>query len=639
MENRSLDNIIKSSLEDFEVEYTTKDWAFMEDMLNAEEVTPVDETAKSKLHNLEVPLDATAWLAMESVLDSLEVDGIDDVAQSALEDFEVPYNPDDWLSMEQKIDAEIPDSIDELAKTALNDFEVPFLPIHWAIMDNQLDDAGFPHEIDEAAKAALHKYESTQPSDWAALESSLMEEENVRRQLILTKSIELVLFVFAIWTIGNFLPFSHKSSAVSTTPSKETVQQKNTTAAPQANNNTDSKVDESTLLNFSSLTESGNDLSVEYKANVPTNLSIDNHSTTEPKNSSVIFKIENSALPFIQKIEADESNMTKEKASTAQPLATLSADEFLKSEKDNFKLSLSDNLEVIAANSFDSNINLNDAQVVSDELVTYGKDKKGPVLTLKADKSQSTNTLIVASFVETKTPKLVIGIPEDLESEINSTYITPPFHIKSSISTQRAAFIEEDKNHSAVGYATNLGIDYAISDKLEFSTGFAYNSKSYSYRALTPFVNANHPQVVDISRNVKLDILQIPLRLNWNIKKNKKTRLYTLAGITPGLIMKEDTRNLHSSLINDVTAATYRNILEDDGDNNFASTVEVKSTNDKISARTFLTADVGIGLEYKTNTRFSFFIEPLFQRSIGGVGDNDEKYKNYSLALGSRVTL
>jgi len=61
--------------------------------------------------------------------------------------------------------------------------------------------------------------------------------------------------------------------------------------------------------------------------------------------------------------------------------------------------------------------------------------------------------------------------------------------------------------------------------------------------------------------------------------------------------------------------------------------------NGEISTNTFITADIGVGLEYQATPRLSFFIEPLFQRSVRKIGVDEEDYQNYALSLGSRVIL
>jgi hypothetical protein len=72
---------------------------------------------------------------------------------------------------------------------------------------------------------------------------------------------------------------------------------------------------------------------------------------------------------------------------------------------------------------------------------------------------------------------------------------------------------------------------------------------------------------------------------------------------------------------------------------NRSSLAEGILQNGEINTSAFVTADMGLGLEYQASRRFSFFIEPLFQRSINKIGRNKETYKNYSLALGSRIIL
>ena len=56
-------------------------------------------------------------------------------------------------------------------------------------------------------------------------------------------------------------------------------------------------------------------------------------------------------------------------------------------------------------------------------------------------------------------------------------------------------------------------------------------------------------------------------------------------------------------------------------------------------AYSFITADLGLGLEYQTNSRYSFFIEPMFQHSLTRIGTDEESYQNYGLSLGSRIIL
>lgn len=602
MEDKSLDTFIKQSLEDFKVDIP-HDWAFMEEMLDAEIATPLDETAKSQLHDMEVPFDASSWLAMESALDELdEGDGVDDVAKNALEDFQIQYNPADWAIMGAILDAEMPNEIDDLAKSALENYAVPFVAMDWEMMDEALDDAGFPHEIDAAAKAALRQFESAMPADWAAMESALVEAEQVRRQLIITKSIELLLFVFAIWTIGNFLPFKQKSSNSIVYPIENVIENKDSKALdevaieanqPQANENTAAPIQNSSIFNQSIgntaaksiQTESGNGLKSNsgFELNLP-----------------IINKNNNTVPPT-------ENNGETEVATANKPIATLE-------------------------NKADEEI-----------LVTY-PNKKGKVFNANNTTSEPIATIDDATFLDTKS----FTIKEDDTKAVQiqdyslakaSFY---PLRLKSFVSPQYATFTNRDasygKQKMASGISVGLGVDYAVSNKLEITSGVVYNKKSYTHREQALFSNAYNQFTLSSIQDVKLDIIQVPVRMNYNIKKDDRIRLYAITGATAGLIMKVVKNTQASSLANGVFNLRDKGSVEALADQT-ASGAGILPITSSVSSNTFITADVGLGLEYQTSGRYSFFIEPMFQQGLTRVGTDREVYQNYGLSLGSRIIL
>lgn len=527
MENRSLDDIIKSSLENFEPEQYAHDWAFMESLLDKRENTSTDEVNDT-------------------------------------------------------------DEIDKIAKAALQEYTVPFVATDWAMMDAQLDDAGFPHEVDQAARKALQDFE-TAPADWKLMEASLSEIEQVRRHLIITKSIEVVLFIFAIWTIGNFLTFNTKSSNQKDFPIVKVEQER-------------------------SILESKDD----------NNADVDNHSTPNDISGN------NSAINTIQdEVRNTQNNFFFQKNAAFRKSKTYPTMPKIFGEPIIGNSNSTINTEVVTPNITDT---------TSTEPIAM-KSKENS-FDSKSYGKRTGRKQVLASFIEQKASKIFFKNAENPTLHLYASRTGGPFHLKASVSTQHAQILENDRNHFAVGLAKGIGVDYAISDKIELSTGFVYNTMGYTYKELEPFVNASSPKIVEISRNVQLDILQIPFRINFNFKKDKKTRLYAIAGVTPGLIIKEDTKDADASLISDVTPATYRTILEEHRNTYAFSSTEIGNTNSSsISARAFATIDLGIGLEYKSHKRLSFFIEPLFQRSIKNIGNQEESYKNYALVVGSRVAL
>jgi hypothetical protein len=612
MENKSLDTFIKQSLENFEVDIP-QDWAFMENMLNAEESTPVDETAKSRLHDMEVPFDASSWLVMKSALDDLDdVNDIDNAAKAALEDFQVQYNPADWAVMQVILDAEMPNEIDALAKSALENYAIPFVAADWEMMDEALDDADFPHEVDEAAKAALRQFETAMPSGWAAMESVLVEAEQVRRQLIITKSIELFLFIFAIWTIGNFLPFKQKSSDSIIYPIENVMNNKNNDNSKniaieknqaQANENSMPAIHNLSIFNPSSENSFDNQSSG--------NTGSINPSITPKSNSSFELNLPIINTNKINTVPPTENNGKTKFATVKKPIATLETKE------------------------------------TEEILVTY-PNKKGKIFNTNNSTSSSANEAIAsienANFLDAKSFDVAYNnstetLFQDYSLVKESFY---PLRMKGFVSPQYATFTKNNTNYSkqktASGISAGLGIDYAISNKFELSSGITYNHKAYTQREQEVFANSYNQFTLNSIQNIKLEIIQVPLRMNYNIKKDDRIRLYGITGITAGVIMKVVKSTQAASLANGVFN------LRDKGTDTM-STADATSSNSGIlqsgsmSTSSFITADVGLGLEYQTNSRYSFFIEPMFQHSLTRIGTDEESYQNYGLSLGSRIIL
>lgn len=613
MEDKSLDTFIKQSLENFEVDIP-QDWAFMEDMLDAEESTPVDETAKSQLQDMEVPFDASSWLAMESALDELDnVNDVDETAKAALEDFQVEYNPADWATMGAMLDAEMPDEIDDLAKSALENYAVPFVAMDWEMMDEALDDANFPHEIDEAAKAALRQFETAMPSDWAAMESALVEAEQVRRQLIITKSIELFLFVFAIWTIGNFLPFKQKSSNTIIYPIENVMDNEHNDNndklenvvveenQPQANESSTPAIQNLSIFNQSS----------EYNFDNQASGNTGNVNSSMPKKSNSSFELN---LPIIN----------TNKINTVPPTENQGKTEVATADKPIATLEMKESEEV---------------------LVTY-PNRKGKSFNANNSTNNSANETIAsidnANFLDTKS----FDVDYDNSTKTlfkDYTLVKESFYrlrMKGFVSPQYATFTNNNANYgrqkTASGISAGLGVDYTISNKFEITSGITYNHKSYTYREQELFSNAYNQFTLSSIQDVKLGIIQVPVRMNYNLKKDDRIRLYAITGITAGVITKIVKSTQAASLANSVFNLRDKGAeaLSADADNN-SGILQSGSMN----SSSFITADAGLGLEYQTSGRYSFFIEPMFQHSLTKIGADEESYQNYGLSLGSRIIL
>ncbi len=605
MENRSIDIIIKQSLEDFEVNVTPKDWAFMEELLEAEEVTDLDEVAKAKLQSMEVPFDVGSWLTMEAALDDLDVDSIDVTVKEALKNFKMPYNPSDWAIMEAALESDVLNDIDELAKTALENYTVPFSLMDWEMMDEYLDEAGFPHEVDQAAKAALKQYESAMPSNWKAMETALIESEKVHRQLIITKSIELFLFVFAIWTLGNFLPFKQKTSNTIIFPIENSINKNinkniNKTTKPQAEVNVLPSVQQiSSIGNEENSNEALQNTSI--LRNTPAKQqAVRRHLFENTIENVVKNSIKNAIENTNEGNPPSDSNKNTEVApSGIQPMATLIT------------------------------------KPLEEQLVTFPNKKGSPFKT----NTEEMNLENSWTYLDTKTLTLDAELENLPTTSVTNDYHYYPLRFKLGVSPQYAIVTNNNSylnnRKIATGFATNVGIDYAISKDIEISSGIIYNKKSYTQQQQQLFSNSYNQYTLNSIQNVKLDIIQVPIRLNYNMKKNDKTRLYAITGVTAGLIMKVMKETKAASLANGILNFHTTN---DDLTTEALATPGILQSGE-ISTSSFITVDIGLGLEHQVNNRLSFFIEPMYQNSAEKIGTTKDAYQNYSLSMGSRIIL
>jgi len=448
----------------------------------------------------------------------------------------------------------------------------------------ELDDLGFPNETDEAAKSALNNYETAMPSNWAAMETALSSAEQMRRQLIITKSIEVFLFVFAIWTLSNFLPFNNENSTAIANTVEKVESSENQT---ETNSNV---IDVATINTL----ENGNIESTNNSINA-----IENSNNTSKTFENKGSKFDINFLPNTNIITPPLKGTEELPTSTTvdKPIA---------------------NLNTIP---------------LEEQLVTYPNGKGAAFGSAKSN--QNINQAV---FLDTK--QLLLANNDLLpSSNLNTDYKKDELRIRLAAAPQYAFFSNDESlnNRKIVsGFSSNVGIDYSVSDKVELSSGVTYNRQAYVQQQQQEFTNASNQFTLNSVKDVAMEIIQIPVHVNYNVIKNDKTRLYVTGGATAGLIMKVDNSTQQVSLANSVTN------LNADATAAYSSPTfqsEGALQNGEISTNTFITADIGVGLEYQATPRLSFFIEPLFQRSVRKIGVDEEDYQNYALSLGSRVIL
>lgn len=137
----------------------------------------------------------------------------DKLIQQKLKDFQVGYKPADWdkFAAGELINAD-PDSssFDKLLKDKIIQHKVPYQAAHWTSFEHRLDASlhdNYAEELDLFVQGALHQYSvGYDPNSWNILEQKMVERRQYLRRLMLTKSTEAAIIIFALFTFFRFFP-------------------------------------------------------------------------------------------------------------------------------------------------------------------------------------------------------------------------------------------------------------------------------------------------------------------------------------------------------------------------------------------------------------------------------------------------
>lgn len=211
--------------------------------------------------------------------------------------------------------------------------------------------------------------------------------------------------------------------------------------------------------------------------------------------------------------------------------------------------------------------------------------------------------------------------------------------------------------HGALGYGGGLSLSFDFG-QVEIETGLIYAAKSYLPRSpIEKYGNLDNGIVTESFDVFDLDILQIPFNVQFTLNHSNKWRLYTLTGAS----------------LNTVIQANYKSEVEIDYSSSnlgFAAfggaaggrpVRDLRNSNSEIfkakelpngwfeggsfSRNSFLSLNVGAGLERAFNPRWSLFVEPSFNYHIfsfdqvKNIGPNNDRINGLMLKTGAKVNL
>ncbi|MCC6724130.1 MAG: hypothetical protein IT258_06430 [Saprospiraceae bacterium] len=578
----------------------------------------LDGQIKQALENLQAKYDGLSWEVFEQRLEQSDSDtspngadaagagpSFDEVIAGKLGPIEVPITACDWSLMEKMIEA------DETAEVIENE----------AFVDNLLTEKLENFQV------------AYQPQHWQMMANRLEEEFFVRYHILRCKIAETALMAFILFTIARFAPALQGTM--------------DNPAAPALPSATWPTAPASTPF-------------------LPQNIS--------PTGSQT--------APIAQAQTAKKSSITVFNG----PLATIRAARFSKGKAAGNVGLIASTDETFGGGNFPSIKlpqlgfkSLKSSQLPS-SLLENILEKRFLRASLRTPGMDNRNTLMLASldgFVEK--PKYAWEVPQLLPKGafFNKDWA---FRISAFTTTDVAFVLTPPTKFSmydtliSAGYDTTLASGYGggiavhfKKHKWEVQTGATYSFKRFMPNTPAVFVETVNyilRREEEEFEGVQLNVLQIPVNVNYHFKDQGKWRVYGSVGAAGHLIATTSNQGKEYA---SPTSATFAilppstNATAPSGKEiatvfpapiseepeAIASKTEAKRYQDgfleggHFRSNFYLTANIGLGLERYVSPRWSIFLQPNYQHQFltNGVGANSERFYNFSIQFGTKVGL
>jgi hypothetical protein len=196
----------------------------------------------------------------------------------------------------------------------------------------------------------------------------------------------------------------------------------------------------------------------------------------------------------------------------------------------------------------------------------------------------------------------------------------------------------------ASGYGGGILVSLK-SRRLEIQTGGLYSFKRYMPSTPVFLFETVNYYIRERFNGVQLDMLQVPLQLQYHFKDSGLWRFYGNAGvaghfITSSIYEIERRRTLAFKVPG--APAAEGDLLEDN------SSIRTEKYLPKglldggnLQDNFYMTLNLGFGVERFVSSRWSLFVQPDYQHYLmsRGVGANRERFYAFSLNLGTKVSL
>lgn len=581
----------------------------------------MDDKIRAALGGSEIPFDETQWQQFESILDATNLAVEETPAE---QDFDANIattlsglsgETSDWNNFEKLLDkAEAQDPFDAIIAAGLTAATVS-TGSDWGNFEEMLSaaeaaDADADNQIlDQKAQQAFDNYEAPyEPENWDLMRERIKEEFSLRRKLLRYKVAEIALMLLAIFTLFNYLPKNELGNFIILEQVKERIQKKITPkkaeaaalqSAPiaQAKPNQD-KVESRTEnpVNFDIFS---NEIETNYTA---TGNPVDVYSSSQKVNSFSPLTVLEPSLNIdnvvVLEHNTSSSVLQKEKEEKRGIFAWMRKDEESKEDKQE--------------------------AVIKTFLLETLESKKAEELTVEKEEVLKPSKV----QLEHKNVRLAMFTSADLFG------VYAPY--------------DRFFNYSpGTTYGANMGggllFDFQ-KDRFHIVTGGAYMPKYYQPALGSEVIGSFETGYVKENlQEIQLDIVHIPLDFRYDFVQTTKWRLYGSGGAAFNFVLGT-AYDIDKKVLARSSNATEAEIFNT---NNLSSNLAKKDFTEGVTEggglpeNTFMTVQVGLGVERFISQRWSFFFEPMYQQQFSGmgIGPNENSFKTVSLRLGAKATM
>ncbi|MEM9821738.1 MAG: hypothetical protein AAF985_11725 [Bacteroidota bacterium] len=550
--------------------------------------------------------------------------------KDSLENLGEDYTPGSWELLHQKMMSEptldghsIEDnSFDQNIREKLNQVEANFNPNHWDAMASQLDHLSDQSNVEDLEFDGLlfeHLNDLRIPfsqAHWTLMSNRLDEEFSIRRKLYRYKVVEVALMLLALFTLFQYLPLHEKAKIVFQQKASQIQQIETQQLIPSlpAPNQDESEAghQEVTTPPQSTHKKISQKTALVESPIVPNKAS--NSVESSPVQSSQSIQ-EFTALAEVNELQAADHKggrlFENQTQSALSPLALSHLDiPLLESkEQSNYRSRVQ---QMATSPSTSSSPDLLDAEDFS-----LASLPMGPIHL----KRYLSNSCTFCQFKRSVQVRVGMFISSDFNEIMTPEKVYPNF-------------IDAPYQQVTSGYGGGISLGFRHK-KWEFETGLAYAHLSYepNQTIITTgsFIRSSiQTKVFDAAF---LNIIKVPLHLNYTFDRNSKWHFYAVGGASINILALNHFNHSTSAVgIGAPPPAVSPREKEPTYDGVFEG--------GDFRVNSYYTANVGMGVERNLTSRWSIFMQPVYQHMFyrKGFGPNNDRFNTLSIQFGAKST-